>query len=105
MDVSDPDGVTMETEPIFVRAGPQRVSAAFIRRTEGPVDDLMSPHDWSLVDRQIGVTGYGITALAHLKDPCGARTAQPYRGLRDAEPAEDLQLPADVTRGGARVRR
>ena len=68
MDVSDPNGVTMETGPIFVRAGPQRVSAAFVRQTEGPVDDLMSPHDWSLVDRQIGVTGYGITALAHLKD-------------------------------------
>ncbi len=68
MDVSDPNGVNLDTEPIFVRAGPQRVSVAFIRQTEGPVDDLMSPHDWSLADRQIGVTGYGITALAHLKD-------------------------------------
>ena len=58
----------METYPIFVRAGPQRVSAAFIRQFEGPMEDLMSPHDWSLVDRQIGVSGYGITALAHLKD-------------------------------------
>ena len=69
MDVSDPNGVNMETaEPIFVRAGPQRVSAAFLRTFEGPVEDLLSPHDWSLVDRQIGVDGYGITALAHLKD-------------------------------------
>ena len=68
MSVSDPNGVTMETEPVFVRSGPQRVSAAFIRRSEGPVDDLMSPHEWSLADRQIGVSGYGVTALAHLKD-------------------------------------
>ncbi|HXV86992.1 MAG TPA: DUF1587 domain-containing protein, partial [Gemmatimonadales bacterium] len=68
MDVSDPNGVNMETQPIFVRAGPQRVSAAFLRTFEGPVEDLLSPHEWSLVDRQIGVDGYGITALAHLKD-------------------------------------
>ena len=68
MHTRDPNGVKMETDPIFVRAGPQRVSAAFIRRFEGPIEDLMSPHDWSLADRQIGVRGYGITALAHLKD-------------------------------------
>ena len=68
MHVSDPNGATMETEPIFVRSGPQRVSAAFLRQTEGPIEDLMSPHEWSLADRQIGTRGYGITALAHLKD-------------------------------------
>ena len=68
MSVSDPNGVNMRTEPIFVRAGPHRVTAAFLKQNEGPVEDLMSPHDWSLSDRQIGVTGYGITSLAHLKD-------------------------------------
>jgi len=68
MSVSDPNGVTMRTEPIFVRAGPHRVTAAFLEQTEGPVEDLMSPHEWSLSDRQIGVSGYGITSLAHLKD-------------------------------------
>ncbi len=68
MHVSDPNGVNMETDPIFVRAGPHRVTAAFLRQFEGPVEDLLSPHDWSLADRQIGVSGYGITALAHLKD-------------------------------------
>ncbi len=68
MSVSDPNGVTMRTEPIFVRAGPHRVAAAFLEQTEGPVEDLMSPHEWSLSDRQIGVSGYGITSVAHLKD-------------------------------------
>lgn len=68
MSVADPNGVNMRTEPIFVRAGPRRVTAAFLRQTEGPVEDLLSPHDWSLSDRQIGVSGYGITSLAHLKD-------------------------------------
>jgi mono/diheme cytochrome c family protein len=68
MSVSDPNGVNMQTEPIFVRAGPHRVSAAFLRQAEGPKEDLVSPHDWSLTDRQIGVSGYGVTSLAHLKD-------------------------------------
>ncbi len=68
LSTSDPNGASMETGPIFVRSGPHRVSAAFIQLFDGPVEDLTSPHDWSLVDRQVGVTGYGITALAHLKD-------------------------------------
>ena len=68
MDVSDPNGVNMETLPIFVAAGPHRVSAAFPKRFEGPVEDLTSPHEWSLADRQIGAGGYGITALPHLKE-------------------------------------
>jgi hypothetical protein len=68
MDVSDPNGVNMRTEPVSVRAGPRRVTAAFLAQAEGPVEDLMSPHEWSLTDRQIGVDGYGITSPAHLKD-------------------------------------
>ena len=68
MDVRDPNGANMETESIFVRAGPHRVTAAFLRNSEGLVEDLVSPHDWSLADRQIGTAGYGVTALAHLKD-------------------------------------
>jgi len=68
MDVSDPNGVNMRSHPIFVRAGPHRVTAAFLRQNEGPKEDLVSPHEWSLTDRQIGVSGYGVTAVAHLKD-------------------------------------
>jgi hypothetical protein len=68
MDVSDANGVNMESDSILVSAGPHRVSAAFIRKSEGPFEDLVSPHEWSLADRQIGAGGYGITALPHLKD-------------------------------------
>jgi hypothetical protein len=68
MHVSDPNGVNMKSVPIFVTAGPHRVSAAFLKQSEGPMQDMLSPHKWSLVDRQIGVRAYGITALAHLKD-------------------------------------
>ena len=38
------------------------VTAAFIRRTEGPIEDLLSPHEWSLVDQQIGSRGYGVNS-------------------------------------------
>ena len=68
MHVSDPNGVNMKSLPIFVTAGPHRVSAAFLKQSEGPMQDMLSPHKWSLVDRQIGVRAYGITAPAHLKD-------------------------------------
>jgi hypothetical protein len=65
---SDPHGVNLETEkPIFVRAGPQRVAAAFVRQFDGPVEDVLAPHDWSIVDTEIGDKGYGITALPHMK--------------------------------------
>ena len=37
MDVSDPNGVNMETEPVFVTAGPHRVTAAFLKTFDGPV--------------------------------------------------------------------
>ena len=68
MHVQDRNAVNMETEPIAVRAGPHRLTAAFIRRAEGPMEDLVSPHEWSLADRQIGDGGYGITSPPHLKE-------------------------------------
>jgi len=37
----------VRSEPIKVRAGQRRVSVAFVRRGEGPYEDLIKPHDWS----------------------------------------------------------
>ena len=68
MRTQDPNGANMETEAIFVRAGAHRVTAAFVRTFEGVMEDLVSPHEWSLADRHIGVAGYGVTALGHLRD-------------------------------------
>lgn len=68
MDEGDPDGISMRTDPIFIAAGPQRVTAAFVHRDEGPVPDLISPHEWSLVDRDAGLSAYGLTLLPHIKD-------------------------------------
>ncbi|MGH9333904.1 MAG: DUF1592 domain-containing protein, partial [Vicinamibacteria bacterium] len=58
-------GAPIATEPIFVRAGQHRVSAAFIRRSDGPYEDLIRPHDWSFAGGGSG--GAGITTLPHLQ--------------------------------------
>jgi hypothetical protein len=60
-------GLAVKSPPIHVPAGAQRVTAAFIQRFDGPVNDLIAPIDHTLADTQIGVA-YGITTLPHLKD-------------------------------------
>jgi hypothetical protein len=77
LSTSDPNGVNLEAEhPVFVRAGPQQVSAVFLRQFDGPVEDVLAPHGWSMVDTEIGDRGYGITALPHMK---ALVVAGPYR--------------------------
>jgi hypothetical protein len=60
-------GLALKTAAIHVTAGAHRVTAAFLQRFEGPVNDLLAPIDHTLADTQIGVA-YGITTLPHLKD-------------------------------------
>ena len=59
-------GMALRTEPIVVRAGERRISAAFVRRSDGPYEDLIRPHDWSYAGGGSG--GAGITTLPHLRD-------------------------------------
>ncbi|MEP7381799.1 MAG: DUF1592 domain-containing protein [Gemmatimonadota bacterium] len=67
MSQSDPNGMELKSPPIQVRAGPQLVSAAFVRTFEGPVNDLIAPIGHSIADTQIGADG-GITILPHLRE-------------------------------------
>ena len=67
MSESDPQGMVIETEPVHVRAGPQRVTAAFLLNAEGPDNDLIKPIDYKLADSNIG-SAYGVTTLPHLRD-------------------------------------
>lgn len=53
----------IESEPVFIRAGEHRVTAAFIRQMEGPYEDLIRPNDWSLTGVE---TSYGTTSPPHL---------------------------------------
>jgi uncharacterized protein DUF1587/uncharacterized protein DUF1595 len=58
--------VPMKTEHVLVRAGQHKVAATFVRRTEGPYEDLIRPHDWSFAGGGSG--GPGITTLPHVRD-------------------------------------
>jgi hypothetical protein len=64
---SDPEGLSMTTPPIPVKAGPHKIAATFIQEFEGSEDDLIKPIDHTLADTQIGV-GYGVTTLPHLRN-------------------------------------
>jgi hypothetical protein len=55
------------TPPIAIKAGPQRVSAAFIQKFEGPVEDIVSPPELSLVDLN-NADMPGMTSLPHLRE-------------------------------------
>ena len=62
-----PLGIDMyRTDPVFVKAGQHEVSAAFVRRSEGPYEDLVKPHDWSLASH--GTASAGSTTPPHLVD-------------------------------------
>jgi hypothetical protein len=67
MSEADANGMNLQTPPIAVKAGPQRVTAAFIQRFEGPVDDLLAPVEQTLADTQIG-SATGVSTLPHLRD-------------------------------------
>ena len=58
------------TEPIFVPAGQHQVSAAFVRKIEGPYEDRLSPFAWSSVGGEDSQSwaNYGQTALPHLRE-------------------------------------
>ena len=60
-------GLTLETPPIPIKAGPQRIAASFVPHFVGPVDDLLAPIDQTLIDTRIG-TGYGVTTGPHLQE-------------------------------------
>jgi hypothetical protein len=64
---ADGRGATpIPTEPVFIKAGQHKVAATFVRRFDGPYEDLIRPHDWSYAGGGSG--GTGITTLPHLRD-------------------------------------
>jgi hypothetical protein len=59
------NGLELKTPALHIKAGPQRVSVAFVQRLDGPVDDLIAPLENTLADVNIS---YGVTALPHMRD-------------------------------------
>src|SRR4051812_16299503 len=62
-----PLGVDLyKTDPLKVTAGPHSVSVAFVKRADGPYEDLIKPHDWSLASG--GSASSGTTMPPHIMD-------------------------------------
>src|SRR6266540_2126525 len=59
-------GRGVRTEPVVVHAGEHKVAASFVRKSDGPYEDLIRPHDWSFAGGGSG--GPGITTLPHVRD-------------------------------------
>lgn len=64
---SSPNGLTLETPKVTVKAGPHQVAAAFLQRTSLLVDDIIAPIEHTLADSQIG-TAREISTLPHLRE-------------------------------------
>jgi hypothetical protein len=106
MSESDPNGMNLVTPKIYVKAGPQRVAAAFISRFDAPVDDLIAPIEHTMADSQIG-SGFGITALPHLREfavtgpmkVTGVSESPSRRrifGCRPTAPAEESRCATEI---------
>jgi hypothetical protein len=54
------------TPSIRVTAGQHRVSAAFVKLQDGPLEDIIRPHDWSLAGGGSG--GNPVTRLPHVRE-------------------------------------
>ena len=78
----------LKTPRIFVKAGPQRVSAAFLQRLSGVADDLVAPIEGTLDDAIAVPQLLQLPRLQHLNvtGPFDATRAL----LRHAEPAAHL---------------
>jgi hypothetical protein len=107
MSETDPNnGLEIKTPPVHIKAGPQRVTAAFIEHLDGPVDDLLMPVENTLADVSVGL---GITMLPHLRDMTVLGPSKvtgvsetPSRGriftCRPTSAAEDESCAADIVR-------
>ena len=56
----------LRTPPIKIHAGQQVISAAFINKSDGPVQDEVQPYDQSLIDVNVANMP-GLTTLPHLR--------------------------------------
>ena len=57
----------LRTPPVKIKAGPQRIAAAFLRKADGPIDDFLQRPERSLADDFSGQIP-GLTNPPHLRD-------------------------------------
>jgi mono/diheme cytochrome c family protein len=101
-------GLTLETPPIAIKAGPHRIAAAFVPHSVGPVDDLIAPIGQTLIDTRIG-TGFGVTTGPHLQELAvtgpmkvtGVSETPSRRAIftcRPTSPGQERKCAADILR-------
>jgi hypothetical protein len=56
----------VRTKPVHINAGPQAISAAFIKKFDGPIQDEVQPYEQSPLDVNVA-TMPGLTTLPHLR--------------------------------------
>ncbi len=103
MGEADKTGMNLFTPKIHVKAGPQRISAAFIERCNCPIDDIVAPIDYTLggpANRRARIRHHDAAAFARIRH---LRSNLCLRCVRDAEPSQDLHLPAGERERGAGV--
>src|SRR5688572_9050806 len=83
MNEQDPNGLTMQTPTVNIKAGQRRVSAVFVQRFEGPADDLIMPLEHTLADTNIGEV-FCTTALTHPRD-CTVSCPLSVTGVSETE--------------------
>jgi hypothetical protein len=102
-------GLSLKTAPVHVTAAQHRLTAAFLQRFEGPVNDLVAPIEHTLADTEIGIA-VGITTLPHLRN---LAVVGPHRvtGVSDTvsrrriftcrptAPADELACASSIVRG------
>jgi hypothetical protein len=67
MSETNKTGLNLTTPRIHIKAGPQHLTAAFIQRFEGPIDDIVAPIDYTLSDTESG-RAFGLTTAPHLQN-------------------------------------
>ena len=89
---------SLRTPPIRIQAGPQTISAAFVQRLEGPVQDFVMPFERALADLSTGNVA-GLTGLPHLKtlgidgpyDATGVSETESRRRIFTCRPGNDSE--------------
>jgi len=78
--------IPIRTDSLFIPAGQHRVTAAFIRTMDGPYEDLIRPHEFSLTGTE---ASYGTTSLPHIRE---MTIGGPYdaTGISDTEVRRSL---------------
>ena len=90
----------VRSEPIAVAAGQRKVSVAFVRRTDGPYEDLIKPHDWSRASQ--GTASAGTTESPPLMD---VSIKGPYKitGISDTPTRRNLLRCSSTARAAQRL--